>query len=115
MSDTFGPEENRSNKGLRATGIVYDIRRESERHFHGNHPTRHDAIGVAAIIGRITGEEMHVRYHESMWEEREEPLVCDACGFEDWYWPVAGWRFTAGDDGPYCSDECREAAQEMEA
>ena len=110
MSSSYTPPEKTSNEGQHTTGLVWSIRRESEQCFHGNHETRHDAVGLAAIIGRITGEETFVRAHESMRSERDEPLVCDYCASEDHYWPVVGWTFVTGDGpeaGTFCSTQCR--------
>lgn len=114
MSSSYNPPDKRSNKGQHTTGLVWSIRRESERCFHGNHETRHEAVGLAAIIERVTGEETYVRSHESMRSERDEPLVCDYCGSEDWYTPVVGWTFVAGDaadSGTFCSTHCRARYQ----
>ena len=86
--------------------------------FHGNLDTRHDVIGLAAIIGRITGEETYVRWHESMWQEKENPTTCDWCGHEEHYSPIVGWTFASGygpendpyngqhSGGAFCCQEC---------
>ena len=109
MSATdYDPPTQTSDRGERETGIVWSIRRESEQTFHGKHATRHDAIGLAAIIERVMDEEVHVRAHESMWREREEPLVCDYCGSETWYMPIVAWVFEIGTDaGPFCTRQCQ--------
>lgn len=97
----------------RPTGIVWSYRRESETMFHGNFETRHEAIGFAAIIGRITGEEVHVRWHESMWREMDEPVVCDYCGYEEHYRPLVRWTFVLNGPhaGHYCTTHCAARAE----
>lgn len=91
----------------RKTGIVYTYRRESERLFHGGFDTRHEAVGYAAIVGRITGEETYVRPKLSIWREMDDPVVCDYCGEEEYYLPIIGWTFVTDDNGGrFCSDQC---------
>lgn len=87
----------------------------------GNYDTRHEAIGMKAILENLYPQyDYEVRWHETMWEERDDPLTCDwkRCDTEDWYLPVVGWTFASGygpDEDPYgtedsggafCSEEC---------
>lgn len=97
-----------TDKGDRKTGILWSYRLESERMRHGNFDTRHEAIGHAVIIGRIMDEEYEVQWHESMWRERDEPMVCGYCGFETWYMPLVNWTFVADcEASPFCTTHCR--------
>lgn len=97
-----------SDEGEHKTGIVWSYRLESRQTFYGDFDTRHQAIGHAAIIGRLAGEDVEVRWHESMWEERDEPVVCGYCGYETHYVPLVRWYFVADCDGsPFCTEQCR--------
>lgn len=102
-----GPLPSRSDEGERKTGIVWSYRRESEQMFHGEFDNRHEAIGHAAIVGRIMDEKTDVRWHESMWRELDEPTVCGYCNNETHYAPLVNWTFATGvEASPFCSTEC---------
>ena len=100
-----------SNKGDHPTGIVYGYHVPDTSlagSYRGDFETRHEAIGHAAVVARILGaDEYDVRWHESMWTEHDDPVVCGYCGYEDWYSPQVGWTYAADcEDSPFCSREC---------
>jgi len=74
----------------------------------GNYDTRHKAIGMKVIIeNRFPEMDYQVRAHETMWRERDEPVICGYCGYETWYMPLVRWYFYGGEnEGPFCSLEC---------
>jgi hypothetical protein len=77
----------------------------------GNYDSRHEAVGMAAIIGRRFDYDYEVRWHESIWREADEPAVCDYCGHEEHYLPLVQWTFAVdyGPDeqgGAFCCTEC---------
>lgn len=100
-----------SNKGDHPTGIVYGYRIPRtvfENSYKGDFETRHEAIGHAAIVARVLeADDYDVRWHESMYTERDDPVVCGYCGYEDWYMPQIRWVYPADcEDSPFCSREC---------
>ena len=119
MSDTDDTGIGRprqSDEGAHKTGIVWSYRLEGQQMFSGDYETRHEAIGMATILGRITGKDWEVRWHESMWEKHENPVVCDYCGWESYYSPLSGWTHPLDvDAGPFCTSDCWEAWKENNA
>jgi hypothetical protein len=97
-----------SDEGDHKTGLVYSYRLEGDQTFHGNYDTRHEAVGHATILGRLVDKDWHVRWHESMWTEREEPVECGYCGYETYYSPLVHWTLVADcEASPFCSTHCR--------
>lgn len=103
-----------SNKGERNTGYKFDLldREMADRDDYmaqmGNYDSRHEAIGMKALLERRFPEyDYEVRAFESQWRERDEPVVCGHCGREEWYMPLVAWTFvTDCDASPFCSTEC---------
>lgn len=110
MTDRSGTESPRggSDEGERKTGILYGYRLESWQTFKGDFETRHEAVGHAAIVGRIMDQETEVRWHESLWTEKDTPTVCGYCGYETHYLPLVRWVFDGRlDASPFCTKQCR--------
>lgn len=113
-------EYSKSDKGERNTGYEFDLldADRATRDGHGlledpmaqlgNYDSRHKAIAMKAIVERrFSGYDYEVRAHETMYREREEPVVCGWCGFETWYSPLVRWTFAVNcDASPFCSTEC---------
>lgn len=108
------------SKPDRNTGYEFDLvdREKAERDENGlmknfmarmgNYDTRHEAVGMKALLERHFPEmDYEVRAWESLWRERDEPVICGYCGHEEWYMPLVRWTFAADcDDSPFCSTEC---------
>lgn len=107
-------ERGRTNRGQKNTGWEFDLVDESKPHDDpwmqwGNYETRHKAIGMKVFLERfLEGDyEFEVRAHPTMWEERDSPVVCGYCGYEDWYYPQVGWVYPADvEDSPFCTKQC---------
>lgn len=78
----------------------------------GSYDSRHEAVGMAAVLGRRYDYDYEVRWYESLWREVDDPTECDWCGHEEYYRPLVAWTFASGfgpdeeDGGAFCSDEC---------
>lgn len=113
----------------RNTGWEFDIvATDAERDDHGLLPplaqlgpydTRHRAIGMAVLAARLTDrswDDYEIRAHQSLWREREEPAICNYCGYEEEYAPLVNWISVVSGphQGLYCTRHCAARAEYRE-
>lgn len=102
--DSHVPEDRR-----KPTGYVWSVRMKMDgplgESFHGSYQTRHEAIAMATKKANLLDADgWEVRWRESMWRVREEPLECDRCDNVQYYDPLVRWTFA--DLGVFCSTNC---------
>jgi len=103
MSDTTQSPQDTE----RITGIAYRPFDPDDGREFGKCETRHEAVGRAAVFGRILDKDLTVRAGETMWEEHDKAVVCGYCGHATKLSPIVGWTFVAGcEASPFCTKQC---------